>query len=130
LEMNQPYLCSETIDNQTYWFKEMSSTPEFDKDVIHVLPAFDEFLISYKDRSASLILKEFNKVISSNGIFRPFLILNGQVIGIWRRVSKKEKIIIETTPLLSFKAETKKMIEEAFLNFERFSTKKIEIIHK
>jgi hypothetical protein len=130
LEMNKPELCSVTIEKQTYWYKALPNEPAFDHDLVHVLPAFDEFLISYKDRSATLVLKDFNKVVSSNGIFRPFILINGQVAGIWRRVSKKDRIVIETTPFKPFSKKTKNLIEETFTDFERFSAKKVETIFR
>jgi hypothetical protein len=62
---------------------------------IFFLPAFDEFIISYKDRSACLTVKNRSTTISSNGIFRPVIVLNGQVIGLWKRATLKNKIVIE-----------------------------------
>jgi hypothetical protein len=63
------------------------------------LPAFDEFLISYKDRSASLLSGDNKKAVSSNGIFKPVIIINGQVTGLWKRSINKTKLIIELTLL-------------------------------
>ncbi len=81
-------LCSETIDSETYWF--FPSTSLLKKPALKslfLLPAYDEFLISYANRKPSLAETHNAKTISNNGIFRPVIILNGQVIGIWRRTS-------------------------------------------
>ncbi len=79
LEMVKADLVSEMIDSQTYW-----------------LPAYDEFLISYKNRTASFLYVNDNKVISSNGIFRPVIVVNGQVAGIWKRTIKNDEVIVKS----------------------------------
>lgn len=62
---------------------------------LYLLPAYDEFLISYKDRSASLSQVHNRKTISNNGIFRPVIVVNGQVGGTWKKIREKRKLIIQ-----------------------------------
>ncbi|RYY64232.1 MAG: winged helix DNA-binding domain-containing protein [Chitinophagaceae bacterium] len=49
-----------------------------------LLPAFDEFLISYRDRSAQLDEAHRSLALTVNGIFRPVVVANGQVRGTWK----------------------------------------------
>ena len=86
---------SEKINAQEYWFPNSFSVPKKFKESVFLLPAFDEFLISYKDRSAAIIIGTSKKAFSNNGIFWPTIVINGQVVGIWKREIKKDKIIIE-----------------------------------
>jgi hypothetical protein len=65
------------------------------------LPAFDELLIGYSDRSATINNSNNKKAISDNGIFRPIIVVNGQVVGIWKRETKKDKVTIEGTEKVS-----------------------------
>ena len=51
----------------------------------HLLPAFDEFFIGYKDRSASIAVINNTKLFTNNGIFWPSLITNGRAAGSWKR---------------------------------------------
>jgi hypothetical protein len=95
LEMVKHDLNSQKIDTQNYWFSGLPGAKRPEKDSIFFLPAFDEFIISYKDRSACLTVKNRSTTISSNGIFRPVIVLNGQVIGLWKRATLKNKIVIE-----------------------------------
>jgi hypothetical protein len=37
-----------------------------------------------------------SKVISSNGIFRPIILYDGKIVGIWKRSISKDKLIVET----------------------------------
>jgi hypothetical protein len=96
LELVKSLFFHETINSEKYWFTDSFSKIKNQKTSIHFLPAYDEFLISYRDRSASLRLINNEKVISDNGIFRPVIIVNGQVSGLWKRVAKNDKIFIET----------------------------------
>lgn len=89
LEMIKSNLVSETIDNQTYWFTDLFSIPNIDKELVCLLPAYDEFIISYKDRTATLPFEIHNKAVSNNGIFRPTIVIKGQVRGLWKRTIKK-----------------------------------------
>jgi hypothetical protein len=96
LEMVKQDLISEKISSQVYWLINSFSIPKNYKESIYLLPAYDEFLISYKDRNAAITFENNKKAISNNGIFRPTIIINGQVKGIWKQLMKKNKVIIET----------------------------------
>ncbi|MDR1015252.1 MAG: winged helix DNA-binding domain-containing protein [Coriobacteriales bacterium] len=50
----------------------------------HLLPAFDEYIIAYRDRSAAVPAAHAGKVFTKNGIFRPTILVNGRVVGTWR----------------------------------------------
>jgi len=54
-------------------------------DGVHLLPAYDEFVISYADRQAILARVHVKKAISDNGIFYPTIVADGQVVGVWTR---------------------------------------------
>ena len=114
---------SEIIGSETYWFS--SSFPRLKQKATgcHLLPAYDEFLISYTDRSAS-VPKDFNsKAIYNNGVFRPVIIANGQVIGIWKRTIKKQTVIVEPEFFTLPDASTKHQLVEAVRRYARFLEK-------
>jgi hypothetical protein len=93
LDLIKNGLDSVIFNSKPYWFRPNPLPPEnFER--IHFLPAFDEFLISYKDRSPSLSSKLTGKAITKNGIFRPLIIMNGQVAGIWKKTQKDGHILI------------------------------------
>jgi hypothetical protein len=96
LEMVKRELTSETIESQTYWYPETQIQPLPGEGAAYLLPAYDEFLISYTDRRATLPGENFSKAVSNNGIFRPVIVAHGQVVGIWKRTVKKGKVLLET----------------------------------
>jgi len=128
LEMNLSDLNSETIENQAYWFSPIVTTPKKARGKMVLLPAFDEFVISYKDRKASASEDYQRHAISSNGIFRPVIVVNGQVIGIWKRTMKKDKMLIHPIYFQSTDDGTKRMILSAVKSFEVFFQKHVEIV--
>ena len=95
IEMIKKNFISEKIESEEYWVPNSFSTPQKFKDAVFLLPAFDEFLISYKDRTAAIILENHEKAFSNNGIFWPTIVIDGQVKETWKREIKKDTLIIE-----------------------------------
>ncbi|MDP4208282.1 MAG: winged helix DNA-binding domain-containing protein [Bacteroidota bacterium] len=119
---------SETINDKTYWFTNSFSISGSDKDKIHLLPAYDEFIISYRDRTPSLPFEFHKKAVSNNGLFWPTIVINGQVTGIWKRTIKKDKVLLETNFFDPQNNAAKNGILKAFSPFGMFINKEIEII--
>ena len=91
--------------------------------MIHVLPAFDEFIIGYKSRAAVLTAEQHSKVISNNGIFRPVIVQNGLVIGIWKRTLNKGKVILEPEFFNRPDKGTLNRVKKSFLLYAGFINK-------
>lgn len=63
-------------------------------DILHILPSYDEYLISYKDRSDVLKAEHRSKAFNAFGIFRPVVLHNGQIVGNWNKVTKKNELSV------------------------------------
>lgn len=112
---------TETIDNQEYWFDNASPSDSIDQDIIHLLPAFDEYFVSYKERKHILDSKYQKKVIVSNGVFRPMIIKNGEIIGTWKRVVKKNAILAEPELFAKQNKKTIDLIQEEASKYKLFN---------
>jgi len=64
-------------------------TPPSDHDSALLLAPFDEFVVSYKERSEMIDEAHYSKVMTRNGIFSPTIMLNGRIIGSWKKSMKK-----------------------------------------
>jgi hypothetical protein len=128
LEMIRSGFISEKVGTQTFWISDSFSFPKSFKESVYLLPAYDEFIISYRDRSASVLFKEKATMISNNGIFRPVIVINGKVNGIWKRIRKKDKTIIETQFFKSTGKVSKNLIEKSVGSFGDFLNQKAEIM--
>lgn len=89
--------------------------------------AFDEYVISYKDRSAIISGEHLKRAISMNGIFRPVAIIDGRAAGIWKRTVKKDRIIIEATLFQKINKAGLMEIEQAAAWYGAFYGKQVEI---
>lgn len=82
-------LIQQEIDGKTYYFKD-SRVAQLSVSRVHFLAGFDEFLLGYKDRTATLDLDHHKLVDKArNGVFKPTVMMGGKTVGIW---SMKEKI--------------------------------------
>lgn len=98
LELIKSELQTIQIENQAYWFSDTILHKRKISDSIHLLPAFDEFIISYKDRTASISRDNQPKAFTKNGIFNPIIVVNGEVVGTWKRIIKKDTVVVEIKP--------------------------------
>ena len=71
----------------------------------YLLPGFDEYLLAYKDRDASLDVPRYKRTTPTNGMLPATLVIDGRVVGTWKRTLKKDKVLIEANPFISFSDE-------------------------
>ena len=101
LEMIKPRLRQETLDDGTYWLPQDVSIVKDPSPAAYLLPAYDEYFLGYKERSLVLDPKYDKRAVSSNGVFRPVIVIDGQVVGIWKRTLKKGAVSITPSPFNS-----------------------------
>lgn len=130
LEMIKPDFVSEKTEQQTHWFTDSHQATQTNIGSTHLLPAFDEFIISYKDRSASIQEGNHKKAISDNGLFRPIVVVNGQVTGTWKRIQKEDKTVIETDYFQPNNLPAKELIKTASNRYSQFLNQKTEIVNR
>lgn len=93
-----------------------------------MIPAYDEFIISYRDRTASLSLVDHKKAVSENGIFYPTILKNGQVIGTWKLNYKKDNIVLTTRLFKTSNPDLNEILFKSSIKFSKFINKKIELL--
>jgi DNA glycosylase AlkZ-like len=72
---------------------------------VYLLPAYDEYLIGYRDRSAMLDPRHDGSAPpSENGLFRPIVVVDGRVAGLWRRELTKHGVRVQTRPFVPLTA--------------------------
>jgi hypothetical protein len=128
LESIKPELISIETNQQTFWLSDPSLNFITNTKSIYLLPAFDEFIISYRDRSPSILADDHKKAISENGLFRPIIVEDGRVTGIWKKIQKKDHAIIETSYFSMDKHLNPKLPEYAAKLYGDFLNQKTEIV--
>lgn len=114
----RPELISEEIGDHKYWFFEKSGQAANREHSVYLLPAFDEYIISYRNREMIIRGEGKAKIISSNGIFRPVIVVNGEVRGIWKRSVQADLVEVK---LHFFESPGSKMKESAARQSEKFA---------
>jgi hypothetical protein len=95
LESVKSEFVSESFESTVYWHSNSAVRAGSPKSNIHLLPAFDEFLIAYKDRSAVIGAPHLKKAVTSNGLFYPIVVIEGTVAGIWKRRTGESGVTID-----------------------------------
>ena len=113
LKLSESHLVKNVVKEQAY-FMSPNIPAGKKKQTCFLLPDYDEFMVAYKDRSASLDTKHKDFVYSGNGIFYPIIVVNGKVVGKWRREIKKDKVKIRTNLFIQLnKAQYNSIAREA-----------------
>lgn len=97
------------------------------QDSVFLLPAFDEYCVSYKDRNAIFDKQWHGQAITSNGIFKPIVVINGKVEGVWKRTIQKNKVLIETSFFDSSKKIDIEKLQSAANRFGDFLELEVEL---
>lgn len=90
LEIVKPELASIMVDGREHWKAQNELIINGKVPIAHLLPAFDEFAVAYKDRKATVNPKYLKQ--ARNVIFDPSIIVNNQVVGTWKRTVNKKEI--------------------------------------
>lgn len=87
-EVDRALAASPHIERDGYWWSAHHSEPASSRS-LYALPGFDEMLLGYADRSASLPSEHARDICpGNNGVFKPTIMLGGKVIGTWQRGGK------------------------------------------
>lgn len=114
------------IDRKSY-FQPMDLEVVDVQDSVFLLPAFDEYCVSYKDRSVVFDKHLQGQAITSNGIFKPIIVINGKVEGVWKRTIQKNKVLIETSFFDSSKKINIEKLQSAAKAFGDFWELEVEV---
>src|SRR5258708_4920881 len=100
LAMVTSHLLHETIGGQTYWFPPSTPPAQDLAPTAYLLPNYDEYTVGYTDRSAIFDALHTNKLDPRGGLLTNTMVLDGQVIGTWKRTFKKNTVVIEANPFV------------------------------
>lgn len=70
---------------------------------VFLLPGFDELVLGYRDRRAVLPPEHADHIVpGGNGMFRPTVVSDGEVVGTWKHAGRGARRRVEATPFTSF----------------------------
>ncbi len=118
LEAARSDLESEGSGKQTSWQGEPEKTPP--NREAYLLPAFDEYLVGYRDRSGVLDPEQALRINDRGGMLSPSVVVNGQVIGTWRRELSRDEVSVELRPFHPLTAAQSKLLDAAVRRYGAF----------
>jgi len=111
--MVQRHLLKEVIDDKTYW-RSLSLAPvKRASQVAHLLPQFDEYLVSYKDRSAAFEANNNKETPRGNLILGPVIVIGGRVVGSWKRSLEGDSVRITLNYFAPVSKAERQLVAEA-----------------
>jgi hypothetical protein len=120
LEANKAKLSNLVFEGNTYWFAERPNAPIIKPGTAYLLPNYDEYIVSYKDRSATIAAQNLSLADPRGTIFNHTIILNGQIEGLWKRMFRKDTLELEVIPFKKLSVANGNAIEKAAKKYADF----------
>jgi hypothetical protein len=106
-------------EDQLFW-SVSADTVQISTKSSHLLSAYDEYIVAYKDRKAIVGRKNVNVSRKVNGLMGPAVIVNGSVIGTWKRTNAKRAVRIEVKALRPLTQSETVAIKKAADRYAKF----------
>ena len=79
-------LVADVVNGETLWWS--NEAPATAGSIcVHLLPAFDEYVLAYRDRTAVLDAEHAERLNAGGGMVAPVIVIDGRVAGTWRRTA-------------------------------------------
>jgi hypothetical protein len=120
IDLVKSQLEGETMDEQTYWFVP-SATKKKSSPTVHLLPDYDEYTVGYTDRTSIFDITHTDKLDSRGSIlFQYAILMDGLVAGTWKRVIKKNEVVIHIVPFTTLTNDQNQAIIAATQQYGKF----------
>ncbi|MBX3056359.1 MAG: AlkZ family DNA glycosylase [Anaerolineae bacterium] len=120
LALVETELQSEVVEGETYWLPPHPAILAMPAAAAWLLPGFDEYYLGYKTRHVVLDGRYDKRVVSVNGIFRPVIVIDGQIVGIWQREVKRGTAVINLEPFQPLTAVVRQAVLAAAAHYGAF----------
>jgi hypothetical protein len=88
----------EVFDGQVYWQAAAMPPAPPESSGAHLLPAFDEYTVGYRDRGAVLDPAHAKQVNLGGGMLNPVIVIDGRVVGTWKRALTRTAVTVTLAP--------------------------------
>lgn len=92
---------------------------------VHLLAPFDEYLVGYRDRSAAVEPALSRQVIGINGLVNASVLVDGKVVGTWKRVLGRDGVSIDVAPFRALRRGEQAPLKRAMKRYAAFIGKKL-----
>jgi hypothetical protein len=99
LEGVKAQLRHEVVDGKEYWLSTSAASTEDISPTAYLLSIYDEYISGYKDRSAVGGAEVGAKLTSMGNDLSNIIVVDGQIVGTWKRALRRDAVVIETNLL-------------------------------
>lgn len=96
------------------------AAPRATRTRAYALPAFDEMLVGYRDRTALLADTHTRRVNDGGGMLSPTIVLDGRVVATWQRRFARGKVTFELNPFVRLGRADRAAIDLALERYTDF----------
>lgn len=129
LDMLAGDLVEDVIGGQTMWFADAAAPEASPTPTAHLLPNYDEYIVGYTDRSAIFDDAHAGHLDArGNVLFQNTVLLDGQVVGIWKRTLKKRSVTLDTTLFDALRDDHTPALNRAIAQFGAFLDLPVEML--
>lgn len=108
------------LNGKTYWFSKDTKILENKIRNVFLLSVYDEYFISYTDRS-DILKDEYRNVLPiGNALVTSLIIIDGKVEGTWKRKIRKNHVEFRINPFKKLNTRVKEAIEEETEKYAEF----------
>ncbi len=127
IEMVKKNFKKESIDGKEYFFRVPSLLKNDLAQTALLLPNYDEYVVSYKDRTEAIDKKHLAMIAKErNAVFTNSILVNGKIAGTWQRAIKNNSVTV-TTRLFSTLSKTKQeLVTRAANRYSKFLGKSLQ----
>jgi hypothetical protein len=108
-------------DSKTYWFSAREKVESSKSRSTFLLSIYDEYTIAYKDRSDLSEAGDTERMLSMGNALTAVMILNGKVVGIWKRATSKNRIEIRLDPFRELNKREQQELRSQVARFGKFA---------
>lgn len=127
LEAVKSSLRSEVFAGKTYWLSPEGPAAGFSSPMVHLLSIYDEYISSYKDRSAIIDPDRAEKLIAMGNALSYIILIDGQIRGVWRRTLQKKSVSIEINRFEAFSPSEEEALAAAARSYGDFLGLTVEL---
>jgi len=128
IEMVKRNFKRESINGKEYFFRVPSSSRNEIAQATLLLPNYDEYVVSYKDRKEAIDKKHL-EVISKerNAVFTNSILVNGKIEGTWQRIVKNNSVTVTTRFFSTLNKGKQKLVKGEANQYSKFIGKSLQM---
>jgi len=128
IEMVKKNFKRESVDGKEYFFRVPSSFRNEIAQATLMLPNYDEYVVSYKDRKEAIDKKHLAVILKHrNAVFTNSILVNGKIEGTWQRTIKNNSVTVTTRFFSKLSKGKQKLVKGGANQYSKFIGKSLQI---